>query len=160
MLLLLRLQKQLLHSWNVKESQQGNHCLLKAVSAYGIYPSTEPLLCFLLQAFIFSQQFSLLTQSPLKMMFVSASVPHRGIKWQAGSIKTDLIVALEGQRWVLRNVLMLDSHRKGAAKTKVKGWRGLMWSPPWASSFRVRITGKVDSTHGFLLPLSFRKMKS
>lgn len=27
------LQKQLLWSWNVKESQQGNHCLLKAVSA-------------------------------------------------------------------------------------------------------------------------------
>ena len=64
-------------------------------------PSTELLLCSPLQAFIFSQCLLLLflffffihTVPLLKMMFVCVPrMPHWGSKWQAGSIKTDLIV--------------------------------------------------------------------
>lgn len=86
-----RLQNELLQSWNVKEGQQGNQSLLKAVSALGIYPSPE-----LLQAFIFSQHFFLLLLlfivPPENHVCVSVHVPHWGIKRQADSIKTDLIV--------------------------------------------------------------------
>lgn len=76
--MLLWLQKQLLHSCDVGESQRANHCLLEAVSAWGIYPSPAPPAVFsaagiyFLAAFLFTQSLSEMTFACLLVYLIRA----------------------------------------------------------------------------------------
>lgn len=138
--MLLWLQKQPLHFWNLKCKRKPTRRSLPLESCQRLRhpPSTELLLRSLLQAFIFSVFyfffiFYYYSQNPSWKwcLCVCVCVPHWGSKWQAGSITTGLIARWRDSVWLPPNVLMLGLRRKKVLRNKSQGgWRGLVWSSP------------------------------
>ena len=144
-----RLQKQLFEFWNVRESQQGNRGLLKAVSARGNFPSMEPLLRPLLQAFIF-----LFAQSLSKKWCVSVCL--RGCLADALADKLAALKGrgggVEGQRWVPPNVLTLAVK---VLQDKSRGTGGgPVWSLPRGRGPATQGGSRAELPHKVRLPLA------